>query len=65
MHGVEGFTEIQFQNNRGDAALVATLNQLGSISKIVRNVPSANKTRLIDGHQGRHEGLDPSSEHFA
>lgn len=62
---VERLPEIQFQDKRRDLTNMAGLNELSSISKIVRNLTPTDEAGLIQRDQIGDMGLEARSEHTA
>lgn len=56
--------EIKFQNNGGGASLVAAMEKIRSISKVVSDATTKNEAGLVAPNEGRDEGLKAISKDF-
>jgi hypothetical protein len=61
---IKGFVKIKLQHDGGNAPVMATSQEVRSIGKIVSNVSSKDKARLVCRDQGRNMDLQPVGEDF-
>jgi hypothetical protein len=54
---IECFVKVKLKNNSGGVPMVAAVEQICSIRKIIRNAAPKNESRLVIANEGRDDRL--------